>query len=121
MRLSASAFKPRLRKSGREHDGKRFPSHLAWLRKRPCLVEGRKGHICKGRMEAAHVDSAGGKGIGLKVADFHAVPLCSDAHALLHAHGQDTWQAYFEVDLIAAGKQYAAASPHKHLWEAANE
>ncbi len=112
--------KPRHQNSGRQHEGKRFPSHLSWLRKRPCLIEGRNGHACKGRMEAAHVDHAGGKGVSLKVPDYFAVPLCSDAHALLHAYGRLTWETAFGVDLIEAADGYAKASPHHHLWEAAN-
>ena len=115
--LAPSAFKPRRRNSGRQHDGKRFPAHLSWLRKRPCILEGRFGHACEGRMEAMHVDGAGGKGVGLKVADYHAVPGCSEAHRLYHDHGAETWQRTWRIDLIAAAKAYAKASPHRYLWE----
>lgn len=115
--LARSAFRPRKTNSGKQHEGKRFPGHLAWLRGRPCLLEGRHGHACEGRMEAAHVDHAGGKGVSLKVADFHAVPLCSEAHRLLHDHGHVTWERAFNVNLIEAAKAYAKASPHRHLWE----
>jgi len=68
-------------------------------------------------MEAMHVDHAGGKSMGLKVADFHAVPACSEAHRLYHQYGAKTWERTWGVDLVLAAKQYAAASPHKHLWE----
>lgn len=71
-------------------------------------------------MEAMHVDHAGGKGTGLKVADFRAVPACSEAHRLYHQYGAKTWEATWKVDLIQAAHEYAKASPHKHLWEAAN-
>ncbi len=67
-------------------------------------------------MEAAHVDAAGGKGVGVKVADFHTVPACSAAHAEMH-RGADTWQAKYKINLIDAAKAYAKASPHRHLWE----
>jgi hypothetical protein len=118
--LARSAFAPRKRNSHKADDARRFPSHLAWLRKRPCLLEGRHGHACEGRMEAAHVDHAGGKGTGIKVADYHAVPLCTEAHRLLHAHGRLTWEKAFRVDLIEAAKEYAKASPHRFQWEQPN-
>lgn len=114
--LSASAFKPRKKNSGKQHEGKRFPSQLAWLRKRPCIIDGRAGHVCEGVMEAAHVDDAGGKGMQLKVADYHCVPACSAAHAEMH-RGAKTWQAKYNINLADAAKQYAKASPHRHLWE----
>jgi hypothetical protein len=114
--LARSAFRPRRKNSGKQHEGKRFPSHLAWLRGRPCLLEGKNGHACEGKMEAAHVDHAGGKGIGLKVADFWAVPLCTEAHRLLHDHGHVTWERSYRVDLIKAAQEYAAASPHRFQW-----
>lgn len=113
--LSASAFKPRKQNSGRQHDGKRFPAHLAWLRKRPCIIADK--HACEGKIEAAHVDDAGGKGMSLKVADFHTVPMCGLAHRQLHQWGQGTWQRKFRIILSAAAALYAKASPHRHLWE----
>lgn len=115
--LARTAFKPRKRNSRKADDARRFPSHLAWLRKRPCILEGRFGHACEGRMEAMHVDRAGGKGIGIKVADFWAVPACSIAHQLYHQYGSLTWEHTWAVDLVEAAKQYAKASPHRHLWE----
>lgn len=110
-------IRPRRTNSGRQHEGRRFPSHLAWLRKRPCLLAGKAGHECEGRIEAAHVDHAGGKGMSLKVADFHAVPLCGTSHAALHSAGAKTWQMRHGVNLLDAAQQYAKASPHRHLWE----
>lgn len=68
-------------------------------------------------MEAMHVDSAGGKGMSLKVPDYCAVPGCSLAHRLLHDHGQDSWQKAFKIDLNKAWPQYAKASPHRYQWE----
>lgn len=117
MNLPRSAFAPRKKNSGKADADRRFPSHLAWLRKRPCIIQGWKGHVCEGRIEAAHVDDAGGKGIGLKVADYKAVPACSAAHAEMH-RGAQTWQAKYKINLADAAKQYAKASPHRHQWEA---
>lgn len=112
--------RPRKRNSHKADEARRFPSHLKWLRGRPCILEGKFGHACEGKMEAMHVDGAGGKGVGLKVADFKAVPACSEAHRLCHQYGTATWQATWKVDLEQAWRAYAAASPHRHLWEAAN-
>lgn len=114
MRVNVS---PRKRNSHKADAARRFPSHLKWLRGRPCILEGRFGHACEGRMEAMHVDHAGGKGTGIKVADFHAVPACSEAHRLYHAHGARTWERSWGIDLVEAARAYAKASPHKHLWE----
>jgi hypothetical protein len=113
--LSHSAFRPRKKNSGKADVSRRFPSHLAWLRKRPCIIEGRAGHVCQGVMEAAHVDDAGGKGTSIKVADYKAVPACSAAHSEMH-RGAKTWQAKYNINLADAAAQYAKASPHKHLW-----
>lgn len=115
--LTRTAFRNRHKNSGRQHEGRRFPSHLAWLRKRPCILEGRFGHACEGRMEAMHVDHAGGKGMALKTSDVHAVPACSEAHRLYHQYGAQTWERTWNINLIEAARQYANASPHKHLWE----
>lgn len=71
-------------------------------------------------MEAMHVDGAGGKGMGLKVPDYCSVPGCSEAHRLYHQYGATTWQATWGINLDEAWRAYAKASPHKHLWEAAN-
>ncbi len=71
-------------------------------------------------MEAMHVDGAGGKGVGLKVADFKTVPGCSEAHRLYHQYGAVTWQATWKVNLDEAWRAYAKASPHRHLWEVSN-
>jgi hypothetical protein len=65
-------------------------------------------------MEAAHVDHAGGKGMGIKVSDWAAVPLCSDHHAEYH-RGARTFEATHRVDLVALADAYADRSPHKHL------
>ncbi len=119
--LPRSSFRPRKQNSGRQHVGKRFPAHLQWLRGRPCILEGKQGHACEGRMEAMHVDGAGSKGVSLKVADYWAVPGCSEAHRLMHDHGAETWQRVWRVNLIEAARAYAAASPHRHLWAVPND
>lgn len=108
--------RPRRKNSGRQNEGKRFPSHRAWIRKRRCIIEGRLSHICEGQMEAAHVDSAGGKGMGMKVDDRFTIPACSAAHQAIH-RGARSFEAKYGIDLVEAAKAYAKASPHRFLWE----
>lgn len=96
-------------------------SYLAWLRGRACAADGYG--LCDGRIEAAHVDHAGGKGTGLKVADRHCLPLCSEHHARQHRRGWKT----FEVEClggksaIAMADAYWRAWPGRYAWEAERE
>uniref|UniRef100_UPI0035C9F1BB hypothetical protein n=1 Tax=uncultured Sphingomonas sp. TaxID=158754 RepID=UPI0035C9F1BB len=108
--------RPRKRNSGKADADRRFPTHLAWLRKRPCLIEGKAGHVCSGVMEASHSDADGSKGMSLKAYDFHCVPLCSGAHREKDVIGLDTWEAKYRVDHFEAGKAYARQSPHRARW-----
>ena len=68
----------RHKNSGRQHNGKRFPQHLQFVRGFQCLIEGKAGHICSGKVQAMHVDYAGGTGMGLKVLDAYTVPGCAE-------------------------------------------
>ena len=104
--------RPRRQNSGKAAIERAYPSHLQWLRGRPCAVVNAD---CWGRMEAAHVDHAGGKGVGIKVADYKAVPLCQHHHAELH-RGAKTFEAVHKIDLVAAARAYAAKSPHRGRW-----
>lgn len=108
--------RPRRRNSGRAAEARSFPGHLKWLRGRPCACAARHGSSCEGKIEAAHVDRAGGKGVSLKVADYHAVPLCSAHHAEYH-RGAATFEVVRGIDLVVAAERYAAASPHRAAWE----
>lgn len=116
--LARSKFGPRHKNSRRAANAREFPQHLGWLRKRPCLIEGRCGHVCGGKIEAHHHNEGEG-GMGLKTFDYDGVPLCSIAHAEVHM-GKLTFQAKYKVDLEAEAADFKRHSPHKHLWEAAN-
>lgn len=80
--------RPRKRNAPRPAE-KSAPQFLQWIRGRECLCFPRGG--CSGKIEAAHVDYAGGKGMGTKVADRHTVPLCTWHHAEQHRIG---WAAF---------------------------
>jgi hypothetical protein len=71
-------IRPRHRRNARPPE-KNCRAYLQWLRGRECFLADRGG--CRGKIEAAHVDCAGGKGIATKVADKWAIPLCSGHHA----------------------------------------
>jgi hypothetical protein len=105
--------RPRRRNSMKADVERRFPSHLQWIRGRSCVVEVSGG--CEGRMEAAHVDHAGGKGVGIKVSDTKAVPLCQHHHAELH-RGAKSFEAKHRINLVDAAYAYAEKSPHRVLW-----
>lgn len=108
--------RPRKRNAGRPQ-WKVATAYLKWLRGRPCLI----GGDCAGRMEACHVDSAGDKGMGTKVSDRFAVPMCSAHHAESHEIGAQTFQVHHRVNLLKAAETYWNKWPGRHEWEQANE
>lgn len=114
--LARSAFKPRRRNSPRPAE-KSAKGFLQWLRGRPCLCE---GMACMGQMEAAHVDFAGGKGVGTKVADKFAIPLCSSHHMRQHSWGWTRFQKTYGIDALAAAEAYWRNWPGRIAWEAKN-
>ena len=102
--------RPRRRNSGKADGLRRCSGHLQWIRSRPCILAKVGG--CAGRVEAAHVDHAGGTGLGVKVADAHAVPLCSGHHGEYHQRGARTFERKHTLDLVQVASQFAHASPH---------
>lgn len=42
----------------------RCAAHLKWVRGHFCAVKGLNGHVCRGRIEAAHVRSGTDGGVG---------------------------------------------------------
>lgn len=113
MRVSTA---PRHRNAGRPAH-KSAPGFLQWLRGRRCLAGATD---CEGRMEAAHVDYAGDKGVGTKVSDKWAVPLCSHHHREQHSVGIRTFETRHGLDLIEAAKAYWQRWPGRAAWEAKN-
>lgn len=109
-------IRPRRRNSHRADAERRFPQHLQWIRGRACLIEGRAGHVCSGRMEASHSDADGTKGMGLKSVDYTAVPLCAGAHREKDVIGLRTWEAKYGVNHAAAGREFGRLSPHRARW-----
>lgn len=104
MRLDAS---PRQKNAPRPAE-KSATGFKQWVRGRNCLAVGTGN--CYGKVQAAHVDYAGDKGIGTKCSDRFTVPLCAGHHALQHNHG---WR-WFETRIL--GKIGAALEAANFLW-----
>lgn len=90
-----------------------------YLRGYECHLDGKGG--CgwgdpprKSFVEAAHVDCAGGKGMGLKVADKFAIPLCQRHHDEQHGKigafknrgGWPTFQLKYGFDAVKVAAEY---------------
>jgi hypothetical protein len=118
--LARSAFAPR-KKNAPRPAWKVAEAFKQWLRGRPCACGGTNPG-CAGRIEAAHVDHAGGKGIGSKVADRFCLPLSEACHRLQHTIGWKSFEAKFlpGKDAVLLTLRYWAAWPGKHAWEAKN-
>ena len=112
-------LRPRKRNAGRPAD-KSAPGFLQWIRGRECIFADAGG--CEGKIEAMHLDFAGGKGVGTKVADQYSVPSCSGHHRRQHTRGWATFLrevgATKEALLDAAGKLWRAW-PGRVKWELA--
>jgi len=98
----------RHRNSGRQNVGRRFASHLAWVRGHVCAVEGAG---CGGKIEAAHVEGSGTGGMGMKADDVYTIPLCHDHHAERHRIGWRTFDKAHGLDALALAKSLARQSP----------
>ena len=107
----------RHKNSQRAKKQRTFPGHLAWVRGFACACF--KHGDCEGRIEAAHVDYAGGKGASLKVHDKFAVPMCAKHHAEQHRIGVKTFEAKQGVNLLQVANMLAATSPHRFKWQEA--
>ena len=88
-----------------------------WLRGRQCAADGYG--LCEGRVQAAHVDHAGSKGMATKVADKFCIPLCEDHHRRQHNKG---WMTFEKECLggksaVAISEAYWRAWPGRVEWE----
>lgn len=109
--------RPRKRNAPRPAE-KSAPAFLQWLRGRECLAASTNG--CIGKMEAAHVDYAGDKGMGTKVSDRFAVPMCAGHHRMQHAFGWHTFEREcFGIagHALAASMHYWRSWPGRIAWE----
>jgi hypothetical protein len=86
----------------------RDKTHLRFVAKQPCLVCGRQP------CDAHHLRLAQSRGLGLKVSDEFAVPLCRAHHRELHRSGKETdWWAKAGLEPISlARKLWLETHPH---------
>jgi hypothetical protein len=109
--------RPRKRNAPRPAE-KSAPAFLQWLRGRECFVGIPSSKvICEGKIEAAHVDHAGGKGVATKVADRHAIPLCSRHHRLQHEIGWREFEERYMFGAVNIAASYWRAWPGRIAWE----
>lgn len=88
-----------------------------WLRGRDCAVSNLN---CDGRMESAHVDFLGSKGMGTKTEDRHCIPLCTFHHRAQHTRGWLTFQADHKMDAAKLSDAYWQQWPGRAKWESEN-
>jgi hypothetical protein len=96
------------------------PKFLEWLRKTHVCVFANAGG-CGGKIEAMHLDFAGGKGVGTKVADRHSLPCCSVHHKLQHDIGWATFirgMGLTKEALLEAAAKLWRDWPGRFKWEA---
>lgn len=105
--------KPRKRNSPRITE-KSAPAFLQWLRGRECVFGQIDGARCEGKIEAMHLDWAGGKGMSSKVADKYCVASCGGHHRRQHDKGWLTFMRELELSktlLLAAADTLWRAWP----------
>lgn len=94
--------------SGKQNAGKRWPQHLQFVRGYACAVA---SNGCNGKVESAHVDFAGGKGMSMKVDDRFTIPLCTAHHADQHNVGWPAFQRAHRIDALEIAAGIARVSP----------
>jgi hypothetical protein len=90
---------------------KSAPGFLQFIRGRECLFAFMGG--CEGKIEAMHLDFAGGKGVGTKVADRYAVPACGFHHRRQHTRG---WISFCREAGMSKEALLRGAAVFWHSW-----
>lgn len=110
----------RARKNAGRPPEKDAPRFLRWIRTRGYCVFRNYGG-CEGKIEAMHLDFAGGKGTGTKVADKFSLPACSGHHSRQHTKGWATFLRELGLTkeaLLDAAARLWRAWPDRAKWEA---
>ena len=111
--------RPRKRNAPRPQE-KSAPGFKQWTRGRPCAFTLRGDIVCGGKIEAMHLDFAGGKGMSTKVADSYCLPACTVHHRLQHDKGWDTFCKLMGVTkqmLLDGAARLWRAWPGRVAWE----
>lgn len=91
----------------------RCAGHLTWVRGHECAIAGRAGHVCTGKIEAAHVRLGTDGGMAVKPGDNWAIPLCAGAHAEQHNIGEASFSARYGIDMKATAAALWRRSQHR--------
>lgn len=117
VRLPRSAFQTRKPPRAGRPAWKCAEEYKRWLRRLPCVACDSLGDRSN-PIVAAHVDHAGGKGTGTKVADRHCIPLCDRCHQAQH---RDGWPAFEKTlvcgDAVALAEAFWDRWPDRGQWE----
>lgn len=95
----------------------RSVGHLQWIRGHECSIAGRNGHVCQGRIEAAHVRTGTDGGAQLKPSDCFTIPLCALAHKWQSDNGEPAFEARYGIKMRQIADALWARSPHRIKWE----
>jgi hypothetical protein len=104
-------LRPRHKNAGRPPE-KDAPKFKEWLRKtHDCAFHLAGG--CSGKIEAMHLDFAGGKGMASKVADSFCLPSCSGHHSRQHTRG---WATFIREMGVSKEARFEAADRLWRTW-----
>lgn len=115
--------RPRKRNAPRPAE-KSALGYLQWIRGRECVFAGSfRGGECGGKIEAMHLDFAGGKGVATKVADRFCLPGCSAHHKRQTDRGWVTFLrevGFTKEDLLDGADMLWRLWPGRPKWEDRN-
>lgn len=95
----------------------RSKAHLNWVAKHCCCVPD-----CPGMpIEAAHVRTGTGGGVGLKPGDQWTISLCQGCHGWQHGVGEDYFQDRTGIDMRELAIEFAQRSPVRAICDAAGK
>ena len=122
--MKAGILKRRAKNAGRPEWKVALAFHQ-WIRGFACIINNDE---CDGKIEAAHVDYAGDKGMGTKVSDRYAVPLCRFHHREQHGHegkfsahgGWPTFEKKYKINAIEISRKLWRLWPGRSAWEKKN-
>ncbi len=95
----------------RESSVIRCPSHLQYVRGMCCAIEGRNGHVCFGKIQAAHVRIGTNGGTSMKPGDNWTIPLCAGAHGEQHLIGEETFEKRYGIGMKKLAEEQWLLSP----------
>lgn len=101
----------RRRKKARRTARGLFPGHRQWIRGCECIGKGKAGHICEGKMEAAHWRQGTDGGASKKPSDWWCFPACEGLHLEQH-RGDKTFVKKYGFKMKEICMQFAKSSPH---------